>query len=259
MQDVLTVDRNDGIAILTLSEAARRNPIGTALLAQLDRAIESMRTDDNVRALVLCGEGAAFSAGADLTEIAAFGTAIEFHSFIGRISSTLDRLQELSKPSVAALHGFALGGGFELALACDLRVAERGTQLGLPEVKLGLLPGASGTQRLTRLVAPTVARQIILTGEPLTAERAYELGLIVDLVDAGESRPAAIRLAQSLAATAPLALAAGKRLIDGGAAMSLASAVAYEREAVSMLFTSSDRDEGLRAFRERRKPVFRGC
>jgi enoyl-CoA hydratase len=167
-------------------------------------------------------------------------------------------ITECPKPSVAALHGVAFGGGLELALACDLRVADEKTKLGVPEIKLGMLPGAGGTQRLPRLVPAGVARQMILTGEPVTAERGHALGLVNVLAPPGEALIAALALAGQLTAGAPLALAAGKRLIEAGPGMDLAAAIGYEGESVAMLFGTADRDAGLAAFRERRPPVFTG-
>jgi enoyl-CoA hydratase len=177
---------------------------------------------------------------------------------VGRLTDAYALLEDFPKPSVAAVHGFAFGGGLELALACDLRVAERGTRLGLPEMKLGVLPGAGGTQRLPRLLPPAIAKQMILTGDPIDAERAWQLGLVNELAEPGGALAAAEKLAAGLAAGAPLALAAGKRLIDHGLGMDLTTAIAYERETVTVLFSTEDRAEGLKAFRERRPGEFRG-
>ncbi|MEU1344875.1 enoyl-CoA hydratase/isomerase family protein [Streptomyces sp. NPDC005827] len=258
MSDVLRVEVRDRVAVFTLDRPERLNAVGTETVGLLRDALARVREDDDVRALVLTGAGRAFSAGADLGEIESFTTPWQFRAFVGRLTETYALLAEFPKPSVAAIHGFAFGGGLELALACDLRVAERGTRLGLPEMKLGVLPGAGGTQRLPRLLPPAIAKQMILTGEPLDAERAHALGLLNELTEPGGALKAAEALAARLAAGAPLALAAGKRLIDHGLGMDLAAAVAYERETVSVLFATEDRAEGLRAFRDRRPGEFRG-
>ncbi|MEU0070049.1 enoyl-CoA hydratase/isomerase family protein [Streptomyces sp. NPDC006332] len=255
---MLRVELRDRIAVLTLDRPERLNAVGSATVERLRQALDNVRDNGDVRALVLTGAGRAFSAGADLGEIESFTAPGQFRAFVGRLTETFALLEDFPKPSVAAIHGFAFGGGLELALACDLRVAERGTRLGLPEMKLGVLPGAGGTQRLPRLVPPAIAKQMILTGEPIDAERARELGLVNELAEPGTALAAAEALARTLAAGAPLALAAGKRLIDYGLGMDLEAAIAYERETVSVLFSTEDRVEGLKAFRERRPGEFRG-
>ncbi|MEU3336949.1 enoyl-CoA hydratase/isomerase family protein [Streptomyces sp. NPDC002144] len=255
---MLRVELRDHIAVLTLDRPKRLNAVGSETADRLTRALEGIRGNDDVRALVVTGAGRAFSAGADLGEIESFTSPGQFRAFVGRLTEAFALLEDFPKPSVAAVHGFAFGGGLELALACDLRVAERGTRLGLPEMKLGVLPGAGGTQRLPRLLPAAVAKQMILTGEPIDAERAWQLGLVNELAEPGGALAAAEKLAGGLTAGAPLALAAGKRLIDQGLAMSLETAIAYERETVSVLFCTEDRIEGLKAFRERRPGAFRG-
>lgn len=255
---MLRVELRDRIAVLTLDRPRQLNAVGSETVDRLTRALRDVRDNDDVRALVVTGAGRAFSAGADLGEIESFTTPGQFRAFVGRLTEAYGLLEDFPKPSVAAVHGFAFGGGLELALACDLRVVERGARLGLPEMKLGVLPGAGGTQRLPRLVQPAIAKQMILTGEPIDAERAWELGLVNELAEPGGALAAAEALANTLAAGAPLALAAGKRLVDHGLGMGLEAAIAYERETVSVLFCTEDRAEGLKAFRERRPGDFRG-
>ncbi|MEU5634787.1 enoyl-CoA hydratase/isomerase family protein [Streptomyces rishiriensis] len=258
MSTVLRVDIRDRLAVLTLDRPGRLNAIGSDTARRLTEALNDVRDDDDVRAVVLTGAGRAFSAGADLGEIESFSAPGQFRAFVGRLTDVYALLAAFPKPSVAAVHGFAFGGGLELALACDLRVAERGARLGLPEMKLGVLPGAGGTQRLPRLLPTAIAKQMILTGEPIDAERAWQLGLVNELAEPGGVLAAAEKLAAGLTAGAPLALAAGKRLIDYGLGMDLETAIAYERETVSVLFATEDREEGLKAFRERRPGEFRG-
>jgi enoyl-CoA hydratase len=255
---VLRVELRDRIAVLTLDRPERLNAVGSEIVDRLTRTLDEIRDNDDVRALIVTGAGRAFSAGADLGEIESFTSPGQFRAFVGRLTEAFALLEDFPKPSIAAVHGFAFGGGLELALACDLRVAERGTRLGLPEMKLGVLPGAGGTQRLPRLLPTAIAKQMILTGEPIDAERAWQLGLVNELAEPGGALAAAEKLAGGLTAGAPLALAAGKRLVDHGLAMSLDTAIAYERETVSVLFCTEDRAEGLRAFRERRPGEFRG-
>ncbi|MFF0011244.1 enoyl-CoA hydratase/isomerase family protein [Streptomyces sp. NPDC005374] len=255
---MLRVELRDQIAVLTLDRPERLNAVGTGMVERLTQALNDLRDNDDVRAVVLAGAGRAFSAGADIGEIESCTAPGQFRAFVGRLTEAYALLEDFPKPSVAALHGFAFGGGLELALACDLRVAERGTRLGLPEMKLGVLPGAGGTQRLPRLLPPAIAKQMILTGDPIDAERAWQLGLVNELAETGGALATAEKLAAGLAAGAPLALAAGKRLIDHGLGMDLTTAIAYERETVTVLFATEDRAEGLKAFRERRPGEFRG-
>lgn len=255
---MLRVELRDRLAVLTLDRPRQLNAIGSETVERLEQALDDVRDNDDVRALVVTGAGRAFSAGADLGEIESFTSPGQFRAFVGRLTEAFALLDEYPKPSVAAIHGFAFGGGLELALACDLRVVERGARLGLPEMKLGVLPGAGGTQRLPRLLPPAIARQMILTGEPIDAEQAHALGLVNELAEPGEVLSVAEKLAGTLAAGAPLALAAGKRLIGHGLGMDLEAAIAYERETVSVLFSTEDRAEGLKAFRERRPGDFRG-
>jgi enoyl-CoA hydratase len=255
---VLRVELRDRIAVLTLDRPGQLNAIGSKTVEQLTRALNELRDNDDVRALVVTGAGRAFSAGADIGEIESFTAPRQFHSFVQQLTDAYALLEDFPKPSIAAVHGFAFGGGLELALACDLRVAERGARLGLPEMKLGVLPGAGGTQRLPRLIPPAIAKQMILTGEPIDAERAHALGLVNELAEPGEVLGVAEALAAGLTAGAPLALAAGKRLINYGLGMDLEAAISYERETVSVLFSTEDQAEGLKAFRERRPGDFRG-
>lgn len=258
MTEILRTDVRGPVAVLTLNRPEVLNAIGTATVDRLREALDEVRADERVRALVLAGAGRAFCAGADLAEIETCTTAQQFGAFVTRLSGVFALIEAFPKPSVAALHGFAFGGGLELALACDLRVAERGTRLGLPEMKLGVLPGAGGTQRLPRLAPPAIAKQMILTGEPIDAERAWAVGMINEVAEPGEGLAAAEALAGRVARGAPLALASGKRLIDDGLTMDLQAAIRYEREAVAVLFGTEDRLEGLKAFRDRRQADFRG-
>jgi len=251
---MLTVHIGNRVAVLTLDRPDRLNALSTGVADALREALDSLRADEDVRALVITGAGRAFSAGADLTEIEACTTAYEFRAFVERLTTVFGELERFPKPSVAAIHGFAFGGGLELALACDLRVAERGARLGLPEARLGVLPGAGGTQRLPRLVPVGIAKEMILTGDPITGERAHQVGLVNELADPGEALTVANALAGRLAAGSPLALAAGKRLTHND----IEQAIAHERETVAVMFTAEDRAEGLRAFRERRPGEFHG-
>jgi enoyl-CoA hydratase len=256
VSDVVVVERDERVAVLTLDRPQQLNAIGAAMLEQLDRALETLRDDPRIGALVIAGAGRAFSAGADIAEFGALTRAAEFRAWIERISDTCDRIERFPKPVVAAVDGAALGGGFELVLACDLRVASARARFGLPEVKLGLLPGAGGAQRLARQVPVTVARHMLLTGEPIPAAEAFRLGLVNQVVADGDALTSASALARSLADGPAAALAAAKRLLGDGLDRALDEAVRLERESIARLFETADAREGVQAFLDKRPPRF---
>jgi len=250
--------RPDGVGVVTLRRPDRLNALSSEIAAGLHAAVRAAGADDAVRAVVVAGEGRAFCAGADIRELETLEGPHDFGAFVRRLTDAFDALARCPKPSVAAIHGVALGGGLELALACDLRVAEDGARLGVPEIRLGLLPGATGTARLPRLLPNAVAKQLLLTGEPLPAAEAHRLGLVNEVVPEGSGLDAALALAGRLTALPPLALAAAKRLVDEGATLPLDVAVTLERETVSLLFGTADRVEGVRAFLDKRPARFEG-
>jgi enoyl-CoA hydratase len=254
--EVLHLERRDRVALLTLDRPGRLNAIGSDTVAQLHAALDVIEADPSLRAIVVTGAGRAFSAGADITELDSLSGPVEFAGFLQRITDVLDRLAACPVPSVAAVNGLALGGGFEVALACDLRLAAAGARFGVPEIKLGLLPGAAGTQRLARLLPAPVAKYLLMTGEPIAADEALRHGIVNDVVD--DAVAAAFRLAGSLADGPPQALAAAKRLVDVGVTMPLASGIVLERETVAGLFGTDDRVEGITAFLAKRPPAFKG-
>jgi enoyl-CoA hydratase/carnithine racemase len=197
--------REGSIAFLRLAGADRLNPIGSHTARAIAVAVREIDTDRGVRAVVVEGAGRAFSAGADIDEINGFTDGSDFAHFVQGITDALELIERSPVPFIAALHGPALGGGLELALACDLRIAGRDTKLGLPEARLGVLPGAGGTQRLPRLVPPAVAFEMLATGRSITGDRAHQIGLVNAVYDSpDEVGAAAIALAQELAAGAPL-------------------------------------------------------
>jgi enoyl-CoA hydratase len=256
MGEVLRFERVDGIALLTLDRPERLNAIGSDTVALLHRALDTIEGDDSLRAIVVTGAGRAFSAGADISELDTLLDGTAFGVFVKGLTDAYDRLAACPTPSIAAVNGLALGGGFELALACDLRLAAPPARLGVPEVKLGLLPAATGTQRLARLLPAAVAKQLLMTGAPLTADAALTFGLLNAVHD--DVMAAAIDLARELAAGPPHALAAAKQLVDAGVEMRLADGITLERHTVSALFDTADRVEGIAAFVGKRPPVFTG-
>ncbi len=233
------------------------NAINRATLQELDGILTALDGDPAVGAVVVTGAGT-FSAGADITELAELDGPDDFARFLREFTDVLARLEAHPTPSIAAIDGVAFGGGLELALACDLRVASDAARLGVPEIKLGLLPGAGGSQRLPRLLPQGVALHMLLTGAPLGAIDAHRLGLVNVLSGDEPALAAAERLARDLAAGPPLAHAAAKRLVHEGVVLPLAEAITLEREVVAGLYATGDAREGIAAFREKRTPTFLG-
>ncbi len=248
----------DGVEILVL-----RNPpvnaLNTALLSELDARVADLARDPKVRAVVLTGDGAYFSAGADLKEMATMDLA-EAPEVVRRGVALFGRLSGLRPPVVAAINGLAVGGGLELALACDLRVAGESAKLGAPEVIYGLMPAYGGTQRLPRLVGAAKARELIFTGAMIPATEALKIGLVNKCVPSGQDLRAARDLAHTIAQRAPRAVQAAKRAIADGLERPLADGLALETAAFQQdVLSSDDLGEGIRAFVERRPPKFTGA
>ena len=256
MTDGVQVERDGRVAVVALDRPQQLNAIGGEVLRRLARVLDELAVDGGVGALVITGNGRAFSAGADIAEFGALEDADEFRSWIEQFTATYDQVERFPKPTVAAIDGVALGGGFELVLACDLRIASHRARFGLPEIKLGLLPGGGGTQRLVRQVPRAVAAQMILTGEPLPADDALRYGLVNRVVADGDARSAAVELARSLADGPAAALAAAKRLLRDGPATDLDRAIVLERETVAPLFETPDAREGVLSFLQKRPPRF---
>jgi enoyl-CoA hydratase len=255
---VLGFERVGGVAVLTLERPGRLNAIGSDTVRLLNNALDEIEADRSITAILVSGADGRFCAGADLQEIGSFVHAAQFRELTAAMAQAFSRLERSDRPSVAAVERLALGGGFELALSCDVVVAGRSARFGLPEIKLGLVPGAGGTQRLTRRVPLGVAKRLLLTGETVDAATAFALGLVSEVVDDDQAFDAALSVATALAAGPPLAMAVAKRLAHAAGAMSLEEGIALERDENTALFGTSDRSEGLTAFRERRPPVFTG-
>lgn len=248
----------DGIGILTLNRPEVMNAVNRAVLDALHERLEAWRFDRTVRAVIVTGAGdKAFSAGADLKERATLSPD-QVRAFLTKIRATFDLVAALPQPVIAAVNGLALGGGTEFALACDLRVAAAGAQMGLTETGLGIIPGAGGTQRLPRLVGPGRAKELIFTARRIAAAEALDWGLVNRVVPDGQALAEARRLAASIVANAPVALAQAKFAVDRGLEVDLATGLAIEGKAYEVCIPTRDRIEALTAFKEKRKPVFTG-
>ncbi len=255
---LVLVDRRDAVALVTLNRPDAANALSKGLVAQLAETFAALAEDKDVRAVVVTGAGdKAFSAGADLKERRAM-TLDETWAFLDELNNLMNAVAVFPRPVIAAINGAAFGGGFELALACDLRIAADTAQMGLTEVRLGIIPGAGGTQRLARVASVAAAKELILTGRRVQAARAYLLGIVTEVAPAGALADAALRVATEIAAAGPLAVAAAKRAIDGGLDLPLADGLALEAACYEEILASDDRNEGLAAFAEKRPPVFKG-
>jgi enoyl-CoA hydratase/carnithine racemase len=254
----LTIERTGAVEVWTIQGEARRNSLTMALVRELQARVEAAGADRALRAVVLTGAGdKAFCAGADLKERARM-TEEEVHGFHAAVREGFSGIERAPQPFIAALNGVALGGGLELALACDLRVAVEGAEVGLPEVGLGIIPGAGGTARLPRLVGVGRAKDLILTGRRVGAAEALAMGLVSRVAPAGRLMEEALALAGQVARNAPISLRQAKRAVDGGVGLSLDEALALENRLYQDCLASQDRVEALRAFAEKRPPVFRG-
>ena len=252
------VEREGPAIFLTLSRPEAANALSRALVADLRAALGDAAAQTEAAALVLTGAGdKAFCAGADLRERRTFSLD-DTRAFLSDLNALVDQLAAFPRPVIAALNGSAFGGGLELALACDLRLCVEGALLGLPEVRLGIIPGAGGTQRLSRLCGVGVAKELILTGRRIDAARARELGVVNAVVSPAALRTEALSWAEEIASCAPLAIQQAKRAIDDGFGRPLPDALAVERSAYEVVLTSEDRDEGLAAFAEKRRPRWKG-
>jgi enoyl-CoA hydratase len=246
------------VALITLRRPEQFNAIDAQTVTELDATFVRIADDSIVRAMVITGEGKAFSAGADIKEFMQLETPDDFRAFLHDLERAFRRLELLAQPSIAAVNGIAFGGGLELAMACDLRVADARARFGVPEIKLGIVPGAGGTQRLPRLVPKAIAAQMLLTGDPVDAAEAYRIGLVNEIVTDGSAVERAVELATTLAARPPLAIAAAKRLLDAVTDTELEAGLEAERDESATLFGTDDRREGTAAFTEKRDPTFEG-
>jgi enoyl-CoA hydratase len=255
----IVYDKEDELAIITFNRPEVRNAINFLAIDEALEAAKKADADETVRALILTGAGEkAFIAGADIKELQQRNTLTELGERSGRRRVLNHLLETMSKPSIAAINGFAIGGGLEIALACTLRIASDTAKFGLSEINLGIMPGNGGTQRLPRLVGKGRAMEIILTGELIDAAEAYRIGLVNQVVPLAELMDYTRQLARKLTAKSPLALKMAKDAINTGLDLSLVEGIRYEQNNFAILCGSEDKKEGVAAFLEKRKPVFQG-
>ena len=254
----LAVERADGRATVTISRPDKLNALNAETIGELDRAFRELAADDAVRGIIITGAGdKAFVAGADIAELAKMGS-IDGIDISRQGQEAFRRLERMGKPVVAAVNGYALGGGMELALACHLRVASEKARFGLPEVKLGIIPGYGGTVRLPRIVGRGRALELILSGEMITAQRAYEIGLANRVVAPEETLAAATELLDTILKNGPIALRFALEAVDRSLETGIDEGLGLESHLFGLLASTDDMREGMNAFLEKRAAEFRG-
>jgi enoyl-CoA hydratase len=252
---LILVETRERAGLIRINRPQQLNALNGAVMEELALAAEAFDRDPAVGAIVITGDERAFAAGADIKEMAGAG-AVEM-LVTDRISQW-DRLRRVRKPVIAAVSGFCLGGGCELAMACDMIVAAESARFGQPEINLGIIPGAGGTQRLTRAVGKALAMEMVLNGRLLTADEACRAGLVNRVVPVEQTLAEALKLAAEIAARAPLAVRLAKEAVNNAFESFLADGLADERRAFYFLFSSEDQKEGMRAFIEKRPPDWQG-
>ena len=254
----LLVEREGPVATVLVNRPKALNALNAATIADLQRCCEDIRLDRDLHCLILAGAGErAFVAGADITAMADM-TPLAGRAFARQGQRMMRQLEDLPIPVIAAVNGFALGGGLELALACDIILASATAKFGQPEINLGIIPGFGGTQRLARRIGVAAARLLIYSGDMIDAPEALRLGLVNRVVAAAELMPEAKKLAATLANKAPIAVQQAKAAINAGVDVDLEDGCRYEAEAFAVTFGTDDRAEGMRAFLEKRAPNFKG-
>lgn len=253
----LQLEITEGTALITINRPQALNALNRELLAEIASVIDLVEEDVDVKVVIITGSGKAFIAGADIGQMQRFST-LEGRDFCMLGQRIFNKLENLEKPVIAAVNGFALGGGCELAMACDLRIASDNAKFGQPEVNLGIIPGFGGTQRLARYIGKGKAKYYIFTGELIAADLACRLGLVEKVVPKEELLNTAMDIAQVIKAKAPVAIKLAKKTINRGLDMDLTSGIAFEAEAYTTTFGSEDRLEGMTAFLEKRDARFKG-
>jgi len=254
----LLYSKEEGIGIVTINRPESLNALNGEVFTELYKLFQEIEDDQDVRVVILTGSGEkAFIAGADIAEMQP-QSSVEIRSFIDKGRRASDRIYTLSKPVIAAINGFALGGGCELAMCCDLRVASENAKFGQPEINLGAIPGGGGTQRLSRLIGMTRAKELIYTGNAIDANTAFTMGLVNKVVPPESLMAEAKELARKLLSKSSIALALAKKAITSGANMNLPSGLDLEAECFALVFATEDQKEGMSAFLQKRKPEFKG-
>jgi len=253
--EMILTETRGRVGLITLNRPQALNALNNQLVRELMDALETFDKDDNIGAMVLTGSEKAFAAGADIKEMADKSVK---QIKEGDSISAFSRILAIRKPVIAAVSGYALGGGCEVAMSCDMIVASESAKFGQPEITIGVIPGAGGTQRLTRAVGKALAMEMILNNRTLSAQEAYQFGLVNRVVPVEHYLDEALKLADEIASRAPLAIRAAKKMIDQAYERTLTDAIQAERQEFYNLFATEDQKEGMKAFVEKRKPEWKG-
>ena len=255
--EFLSVSIEDGVAVTTINRPPA-NALSRALILEVDALLDLVENDKSVRVIVLHGEGRFFSAGADIKEFTSVKSGEEFSKLAASGQEVFERLEQFSKPIIAAIHGAALGGGLELAMGCHMRFVADNAKLGLPELQLGLIPGFAGTQRLPRYVGMPKAAEMLLTSDPITGEEAVQVGLANKAFTEQELLSSTLEIARKIAKKSPVAVKAALSMLQFTKPSSYYEGVKAESDSFGEVFVSEDAKEGIQAFMEKREPVFKG-
>ena len=243
---------NGHVAVLTINRPEALNALNTSVLEDLKQVVNQAESDDNVFVLVLTGSGKAFVAGADISQMKDY-SAVEAKAFSDDANCLFSKIENMPKPSIAAINGYALGGGCELAMACDIRLASTKAKFSQPEVGLGVTPGFGGTQRLPRLVGYSKAKELIFTGETFGADEAYRIGLVSKVVEPDELMNTAMALANTIASNAQVAVRQSKDAINKGMQSDIQTGLSYEAQAFALCFATEDQEDAMSAFLNKSK------
>ena len=254
--EVIVTQPTPGVALVTLNRPGARNALNQKTRQMLADRFRAIAQDSSIRCVILTGGPSVFAAGADLREVAECSPIDMYMRHVERLWAAIS---ECPKPVIAAVNGFALGGGCELAMHADIIVAGKGATFGQPEIKVGIMPGAGGTQRLARTIGKFQAMKMLLTGLPISGEEAYSMGLVSEVVEDNQVRQRALELASLVAKMPPIAAEQIKEVLLAGMDAPLESALMLERKAFQLLFATADQKEGMKAFFEKRKPDFKGA
>jgi enoyl-CoA hydratase len=253
----IKIIKEEQIAFITIDRPEVRNALNKVTLTDISNALRELKEDDSIGCVVFTGKGEkSFAAGADIAQLKEKSMIDVFKA--GGMQEVYDEVEAYEKPTIAMINGFALGGGCELAMACDIRIASKNAKMGLPELSLAIIPGAGGTQRLTRLVGKGKALELILTGKIIDAEEAYRIGLISEAVEPEHLYESVLQTAHQILAKGPLAIKLAKLAVQYGSETDIKTGQLIEKLAQGILFSSDDKNEGTEAFLEKRKPSFVG-
>lgn len=256
--ETILLEKAEKIALVKLNRPESLNALNLKMLIELSQVIDQISADAEIGAMIITGQEKCFGAGADIKEVMSLNSPVEAHSFFRTGEAMFNKLENLNKPTIAAISGPALGGGCELSLACDIRIADETARFGQPEIKIGVMPAGGGTQRLPRLVGVGRAKELLYSGDYIDAMEAYRIGLVNKVTSVELLLPEAKKMAAKFVARPSFALKMVKSAVTEGLNMDLRSALAYELRCFEALFSTEDQKEGMNAFVEKREPVFKG-